>query len=118
MAGTFKKGKSKKRMSSDILTSLVTQDPNLIRRMWLAQFVKACSGDTTAAALITAYLDGKPHQSVDMEVDVTGDDTQTASNDELIKALRDRMAGILPKRSVPVLGSGGSEGSGGEKKPH
>lgn len=78
----------------------------------------AKGGSVLAFNALVDRVDGKPHQSVGMEVEVTSDDTQTASNDELVKALRDRMAGILPKRAVSSVGSGGSDGSGGEKKPH
>lgn len=118
MAGTFKKGKSKKRAATEILERIVHQSPDEIRLAWLAQIHKAKTGDTTAMALIVNYLDGKPHQSIDMEMEVTTDDTQTTSNEELIRALRDRMAGILPKRAVSSVASGGEEGTGGEKKPH
>jgi hypothetical protein len=119
MAGVSKQRRnSLEKLFSNSLRREFTQHPEDILRVTQALVHKAKCGDLNAIRLIAEYIDGKPHQSVDMDVEVHDENLTTASESELLEALRKRMAGVLPRRPVPVVDSGGTTGSGSDQKPH
>lgn len=103
-------GKSKMKLLSDDLRRLLTQNPARIRRVTEKLVEMAEEGDLTAIQMVFDRLEGKPHQSI--EIDQTVTQASAAEVDRRIIELQRRLAGTLPKPDVvdvePV--QGGSNG--------
>lgn len=118
MAGVSKKKPSAEKLFTNCMRREFAQHPEEVLRMVQALFHKAKCGDLNALKLCFEYMDGKPHQSIEMDVEVHDDNLSTASESELLQALRNRMAGILPKRAVSSVDGGGEPGAGSDSKTH
>ena len=64
-------GNSKMRMLSDDLRKVLTQDPARLRKITEQLVTMAEEGDLTATQMIFDRLEGKPHQTVEIDQTVT-----------------------------------------------
>ena len=118
MSGVTKRKSRRDKLLESALRRELTQNPNDALLMAKAMISLAKGGNINAFQAIRDTIDGKPHQSVDMDVDMTVDNVTTSSESELLQALRNRMAGILPKRTVSSVDGNRESGSGSDQKPH
>jgi len=117
MAGVFKNRTKKDKLLEAAFRRELTQNPEDALLIAKAAISRAKGGDITAAAFIRDTVDGKPHQSVDMDVEVTRE-VETVSDNDIIEAFRKRMAGLIPERRAPSVEGLREPGDGGDQKPH
>lgn len=104
----------KPKLVEECMRREATQDPNKILSFVKKVYELAEKGDMTAATFIRDCLDGKPHQSVDIEHEV-GDTLALMNQEDLRAAVAARLA-PFKRGTVPDLGTSGSDGDGGDPR--
>lgn len=117
MAVGGQKGNQNRRKDKLIESALrreLVQDPEKALKIAQKMIQLAIDGDTTAATYVRDSVDGKPHQSVDVEHDV-GETLALMNQEELRAAVAARLA-PFKRGIVPDLGTSGSDGDGGDPR--
>lgn len=117
MAQKGNQNRRKDKLIEAALRRELVQDPEKALKIAQKMIQLAIDGDTTAATYVRDSVDGKPHQSVDVEHDV-GENLALMNQEELRAAVAARMAPFLPKRTVPSVDSGGGDGEGSDPRTH
>lgn len=120
MAGAPKgnQNRRKPKLIEACLRREATQDPEKILQMVNKIYAMAAAGDMTAATFIRDTLDGKPHQSVDVEHDIGENAIAVMNKEELSAAVTARLAPFLPRPTVPDVGADRGDGTGSDPRTH
>lgn len=118
MAGAPKgnQNRRKDKLVEAALRRQLVQDPEKADKIATKMLELAASGDTTAACFVRDTVDGKPHQSVDIEHDV-GENLALMNQEELRAAVAARLA-PFKRTAVPDVEPSGSDGDGGDPRTH
>ena len=118
MAGAPKgnQNRRKDKLIEAALRRQLVQDPEKALKIADKMIELAMAGDTTAATYVRDSVDGKPHQSVDVEHDI-GENLAMINKEELRDAVAARLA-PFKRTAVPDVGTGGSDGDGGDQRTH
>lgn len=108
----------KPKLVEECMRREATQNPEKILTFVTKVYELAAKGDMTACTFIRDCLDGKPHQSVEVEHDIGENAMAVMSKEELSAAVAKRLAPFLPKRAVPDVGTDGGNGAGGDSRTH
>ncbi len=118
MAGAPKgnQNRRKPKLVEECLRREATQDPEKILKFVTKVFELAEKGDMTACTFIRDCLDGKPHQSVEVEHDV-GENIMLLNKDSLANAVAARLA-PFKLGTVPDVGTDRADGDGSDSRTH
>ncbi len=104
-------GKSRLKLLSDDLRRMLTQDPVRIRRVTEKLVTMAEEGDLTAIQMIFDRLEGKPHQSIEIDQTFTN-----LTREEKFQRVLELQAKVIPEppsdKTVPVKHLERANGSG------